>query len=183
MGKRRIPLRVLGPSAIRQLAEMGVDVSKAKTHAGSVPPASLAGGKYHVSAKDDRTLDGIVFASKLEMSCYRFLKDRGIGFERQTEHVLQDGFEHEGRRVAPIRYVSDFRIPVLSGVPLVVDAKGVITPVFRLKQKLLLKQGVVISCVRSVAELAALLQVNGLFGSTNERSKQAGGVAAGGDPA
>lgn len=162
MGKRRIPLRVLGPSALRQLAALGVDVSKAHLVSGKGPTPST-GGKYHVSPRDARTCDGIVFASKLEMSCYRFLKERGIPFERQTEHLLQDGFEHAGKMVAPIRYVSDFRIPVPGGAPLVVDAKGVVTPVFKLKQKLLLKQGVVISCVRSVAELAGLLQSHGLL--------------------
>jgi hypothetical protein len=167
MGKRRIPLRVLGPSALRQLAALGVDVSKAGAGS-STGGTPSGGGKYHISAQEARTCDGIVFASKLEMACYRFLKERGIVFERQTEHLLQDGFEHAGKMVAPIRYVSDFRIPVPGGVPLVVDAKGVVTPVFRLKQKLLLRQGVVISCVRSVAELAALLQANGLFGKVHE---------------
>lgn len=168
MGKqRRIPLSVLGPSALKQLTEMGFDVSKARSNLPTVGSPPSAGGKYHVSAQDSRTCDGIVFASKLEMTCYRFLKDRGIAFERQTEHLLQEGFEHAGRAVAPIRYLSDFRIPVPGGVPLVVDAKGVITPVFRLKQKLLLKQGVVVNCVRNVTELAALLQVHGLLSKSS----------------
>ena len=163
--KRKIPMSCLGPRALEQIRAAGYDVDRqiARERSGSrklagAPMSFLSrDSKYGVSKKDDRTLDGIVFDSKLEMNAYRYLRDLGVAFERQIPFVLMEGFEHEGKKVQPIRYVCDFQVKSLDGTSFIVDTKGVITPDCRLKLKLMLSLGHKVHCVGSVAALAAFL--------------------------
>jgi hypothetical protein len=93
--------------------------------------------KYKVSDSAKRSADGTVFASKLEMRVYLFLK-RTIGlkaFDLQPSFELQPGFRHEGKAVRAIKYVADFLVKD-GDEELVVDAKGMVTPVFKIKQKM-----------------------------------------------
>lgn len=165
---RGIPVSCLGPGALAQVRQQGYDVDKllARERGGSrgkskgvnVAASFLSrDNKFGVSAKDQRTLDGIVFDSKLEMNAYRFLKERGITFTRQVEFIIQEKFQHEGRCIRPIKYLADFCIEQSDGGRLIVDTKGMITPDCKLKLKLLLAQGVVVHCVGSLTELAKLL--------------------------
>ena len=71
-------------------------------------------GRYKVSAKEDRTYDGIVFDSKWELETYKLLKlhlPADAHIHRQVEFVLQPKFKDaEGRSVREIKYASDFLI-------------------------------------------------------------------------
>lgn len=78
-------------------------------HLKGTPPASQTREKYHRSAAADRTHDGEVFDSKLELAAYRWLVDHAIPFERQVEVELQPGFLYQGNKVRKISYFSDFR--------------------------------------------------------------------------
>ena len=92
--------------------------------------------KYRVAPKAARTLDGIVFDSKKEMNRYCELKilqkARVI-----SELELQPRFDLvvNGRKCG--FYKADFRYFMLDKKKYVVeDVKGVRTPVYRLKKKL-----------------------------------------------
>jgi hypothetical protein len=130
---------------------------------GTAAPEKRAGGKYGVSAVEDRTAGGLKFDSKLEMNAHQFLVSRKIPFERQKVYELQPELDIDGQHLRPIRYKADFFIPHSSG-DLVIDMKGVRTEVFRLKQKWLLGQHkVAVICLKSVNELAALLHKKGML--------------------
>ena len=95
--------------------------------------------KYHVSDKSIRTVDDIVFDSLLEARLYVLLRDV-IGLEAfscQPLFTLQEGFrDSEGKWIRPIAYKADFLIPD-GNHEIVVDTKGMKTPDFKLKLKML----------------------------------------------
>lgn len=98
--------------------------------------------KYHVSAKEARTYDGIVFDSKAEMEYYRdvVLPKYHTGeiesFELQKPFVLQPGFRRDGKSVRAITYVCDFYLIYKEGHTEVIDVKGMATPEAKLKRKM-----------------------------------------------
>jgi len=159
--RRGIPLGCLGRPALLQLQAQGIDVSK---YLNAKPGEKLTGRqplrvhKFNVSDAEIRTEDGIVFASKLEAAAYRYLRDHHVPFDRQTEFVIEEGFEHEGKKYRAVKYVCDFVIDP-GGKKLVVDTKGFRTRMFELKQKLVLKRfGIKIICIRDLPSLALLLR-------------------------
>lgn len=90
-------------------------------------------------------LDGHVFDSVAESKYYQQLKwleaNKQINFFRcQPRYRLQDGFEKAGKKHRPIDYIADFEIHHIDGSIEVVDVKGALTDVFRLKQKLFEKK-------------------------------------------
>jgi hypothetical protein len=97
-------------------------------------------GRIRVASKEERTLDGILFASKAEMNRYALLKM----LERAkiiTDLVLQPRFEicPATKTEKAMEYVADFayREP---GFPrrIVEDVKGMKTDVYKIKRKLFL---------------------------------------------
>ncbi len=91
--------------------------------------------KYGVAPVEQRTVDGIVFASAAEAKrfCELKLLERG-GFIRDLERQTRFTFLYEGKPI--FDYVSDF--DYWEGCTYVVeDSKGFQTPVFRLKRKLI----------------------------------------------
>lgn len=99
-------------------------------------------GRYAVSSKAARTVDGIVFASAAEARRYAELKvfERAgviFGLELQPEYELQPAFAYGGRRERRIAYRADFRYRE-DGQVVVEDVKGHRTVVYKLKRKLLL---------------------------------------------
>lgn len=95
------------------------------------------------------TIDGHRFASRREADRYRALRLQQAhgqisGLELQPTFVLAPPVlvPGETRRRPAIRYVADFRYRDETGRVVVEDAKGVQTPVFRLKMHLLALQGV-----------------------------------------
>ena len=95
------------------------------------------------------TIDGIRFASQAEARRYGALKllERAgqiTGLELQPVFVLAPGVlvPGEARKRPALRYVADFAYTDADGRRVVLDVKGVQTPVFRIKMHLLALQGV-----------------------------------------
>jgi hypothetical protein len=95
--------------------------------------------KFHTSDKAVRTVDDIVFDSLLEARLYVLLKD-AIGldaFELQPSFTLQEKFrDTDGKLIRPIAYKADFLIPD-GNHNIVIDTKGMKTPEFKIKLKIL----------------------------------------------
>lgn len=90
-------------------------------------------------------LDGLTFDSKAEALYYSELKIRHrtgdiLFFRVQPRYRLLDSFEKDGKKHRPIDYIADFEIHRVDGSIEVVDVKGAITQVFRIKQKMFEKK-------------------------------------------
>lgn len=103
--------------------------------------------KYNVgSDKAERTCNGIVFASALEMKYYRDvvlpLSESGeiTHYELQKEYILQPKYTHDGKLIRPITYVADFYIEYADGRVEVIDTKGFAEPVAQIKKKMFMYQ-------------------------------------------
>lgn len=122
----RFDLSKLGPSARLQLEAQGVKLEKT--------------GRYRRAPKEERTIDGIVFDSKLEAGAYHLLK-QAVGADKirlQPQFELQPAFvDDAGVSHRAMTYVADFEVSLPDGQH-VLDTKGHLTDVFRLKQKLFL---------------------------------------------
>lgn len=106
------------------------------------------GARIRVSSPEERSLDGITFASKAEMQRYAELKimeKAGIikDLELQPEFILQDAFIWRNKKFNKIVYRADFRYLDLTTNRIVVEdvkAKTFLTEVYKLKKKMLLKR-------------------------------------------
>jgi hypothetical protein len=104
---------------------------------------SAGKGRIRVAPKEERTMDGIVFASKAEMRRYAELKmlERSGAISRlelQPHFTLQDPFvAYDGTKQRAITYVGDFTYRE-SGKTIVEDCKGMKTEKYRIKRKLFL---------------------------------------------
>lgn len=103
----------------------------------------MARSKFNIGKDvEDRTCDGIVFDSKMEMRYYRDVLCPGVEsgtitrYELQKKYVLQPKFTHNGKNVNPITYVADFYIEYADGRSEVIDIKGYPDTVATLKRKL-----------------------------------------------
>ena len=88
------------------------------------------------------TIDGVTFDSRKEARRYLILKARASmgqisGLELQPRYELQPSFKRDGKAIRAIHYVADFRYTE-NGRVIVEDAKGMQTPVFKIKFKMLL---------------------------------------------
>jgi hypothetical protein len=88
-------------------------------------------------------IDGKKFDSMLEGSYYNFLKlEKESGkirdFSLQPVFLLIDGFTRDGKKYQKTEYISDFKVICNDGVEEIIDTKGVLTGIFRIKAKLLL---------------------------------------------
>ncbi len=101
--------------------------------------------KYGVSPKEERTVEGIVFASKAEARGYTTLlalqrAGKAHNLELQPRFILQEKFtDSTGEKHRAIYYVADFAVDLEEGgtfKPTVIDVKGSKTPVYLLKKKL-----------------------------------------------
>ncbi len=91
-------------------------------------------GKYNVSKPEDRTFNGIVFDSKREMARYIHLMIlENAGKIQDLERQISYPIEVNGQKIC--NYIADFRYRD-NDVTVVEDSKGVRTPVYRLKAKL-----------------------------------------------
>ncbi len=95
--------------------------------------------KYNVSPKIQRTCDNIVFDSKKEMQFYQELKLRQKAkniesFERQVPFI----FTLNGKKM--FTYFADFIVNHKNGGQEVIDVKGILTVLYRLKKKLIEEQ-------------------------------------------
>ena len=81
-------------------------------------------------------INGFCFDSKLEGSFYRYLlSTKKFDIELQPRFLLQKRFVYNDRKIRPIEYVADFRL-FYNGNSIIIDAKGVETPEFKIKAKL-----------------------------------------------
>lgn len=99
--------------------------------------------KFNVSGDlSNRTCDGIVFDSALEMQYYRDVVLPGVQrgeilrWERQKKYILQDKFKHGDKTVLPIDYKADFFIVYSNGRERVIDIKGCPDATAKLKRKM-----------------------------------------------
>ncbi|AGE60731.1 endonuclease [Bacillus phage Bolokhovo] len=94
-------------------------------------------GKYNAKKTE---IDGIVFDSQAEGQFYLWIKEIqplfGLTYELQPEYVILDKFTKHGRTFRQITYKSDFLLKFPCGTKLVIDVKGMLTPEFKLKEKL-----------------------------------------------
>lgn len=102
-------------------------------------------GRIRVSAKADRTFEGITFASKAEMNRYaelRMAEKAGLigGLDTQVPIMLQESFTHKihGTQQA-IKYICDFAYKQ-DGKWIYEDFKGFKTEIYKIKKKLLLNR-------------------------------------------
>ena len=84
--------------------------------------------------------DGIKFDSQKERDRYIELKllEKGgaiSDLQLQVPFVLQDGFEFNGKKILPIKYIADFTYWA-NGELVIEDVKGVKTDVYELKKKM-----------------------------------------------
>lgn len=98
--------------------------------------------KYRVSKKEDRTVDGIVFDSKKEAKRYAELKILALAGEI-SDLQLQPEFrlwvspiDRKGNLQDCGAYRADFLYMGRSGEIVVEDVKGMKTPLYKLKRKL-----------------------------------------------
>ena len=90
-------------------------------------------------------LDGMTFDSRKEANRYaelKLLQKSGWISDLECQHpfVLQPGFEHEGKRIQPIKYIADFTYQC-DGKTVVEDVKSAATrkdKVYQLKRKMMM---------------------------------------------
>ena len=123
-------------------------------------------GRITVSSKEDRTIDGITFASKFEARIYQELRLL-VGRDKLT---LQPRFElleafvgPDGTKHRSINYVGDFLVAAPDGQELVVDAKGQILPEYVMKRKLFThRYKRVLHEIHTLTQLHELLRQHGV---------------------
>ncbi len=99
--------------------------------------------KFNVDmSQEDRTYDGIVFDSKLEMRYYMdvILPLSRSGdityYELQKPYALQPKFTYHGKSVRAITYVADFYVEYKDGSAAVIDIKGFADSLAKMKRKI-----------------------------------------------
>lgn len=85
--------------------------------------------------KFDSELEGLVYLKLKELA-----RDRDdIVYRLQPRYTVHDGYTFGGRTIRKIDYVADFEI-LVNGKVYVLDTKGVLTDVFRIKEKMFMKK-------------------------------------------
>lgn len=99
--------------------------------------------KYNVGKKTyDRTYDGIVFDSAVEMKYYRDVILPAVAsgeithYEMQKKYILQPAFTRDGKKIQAIEYKADFYTIDKDGKETVIDIKGCPDNVAKLKRKM-----------------------------------------------
>ncbi len=88
--------------------------------------------------------EGIIFDSKLEQNIYCCIKEYNIKHLIKPKYMLQEKFilkepNKKNKTFRAIEYIGDFDL-FIDGVTYTIDAKGMETPVFKLKSKLFAKR-------------------------------------------
>lgn len=83
-------------------------------------------------------VDGIMFDSQAESEFYKLLKqsDDVVAFELQPRYLLLESFQKDGKTIRKMEYVADFKVLYKDKKFEVIDVKGMVTDVFKLKKKL-----------------------------------------------
>lgn len=120
-----------------------MNMDKRKNNSATKEASGSKRTKYNVK-KDasDRTFNGIVFDSAVEMRYYRDVVlprlDDGslVHCERQKRYTLQPSFAHNDKKILPIEYKADFYTIDKAGKETVIDIKGHPDAVALLKRKM-----------------------------------------------
>jgi len=94
--------------------------------------------KYNVSAKSERTHEGIVFDSKAEMNYYKKLvlfKKADMPLFRVVDIKRQFVFQCTVNDIKVCKYICDFVVTYADGRIEYVDVKGMKTATYRIKKK------------------------------------------------
>lgn len=88
------------------------------------------------------TIDGITFASKAEGQYYTQLKllqraGEVKEFKLQPRYKLLPTFRKNGKTIRGIDYVADFLVTYRDGHQELIDVKGMRTPVYTMKKKMM----------------------------------------------
>lgn len=152
------------PSEVSKDQEAGTPKKGAWTH------------KFKVSDPSQRTVDGIVFDSKIEARIYCLIRDRlpTSDFTLQPEFILQEGFvDFTGHKQRPIIFNGDFLIarnvgirpPLTKYMPgdIIIDVKGMKLPVYAMKKKMFMKRYPHLELyeIKSGKQMTALLDQKG----------------------
>lgn len=118
----------------------------------SAAPAPLTAPLLGMAAKkppkyrnEKCVVDGVKFDSRKEARRWQqlvLMQERGeiSGLERQVVYVLAPGVRINGRMAPALRYVADF-VYECGDDTVIEDAKGVITPEYRIKRHLMAVKG------------------------------------------
>lgn len=96
-------------------------------------------GKYNIAPKSKRTYKGEVYDSKAEMEYLKHLElmkkatppsERVVSIDKQVKFPI----EVEGMKICT--YILDYKVTYADGSVKHIDVKGVVTPIYRLKKKL-----------------------------------------------
>ena len=97
--------------------------------------------RFYSKYKAKKTeVDGHIFDSKKEANYYIYLKncEDVVDIELQPEFLLQEKYRYNGKAIRPIKYRADFRVKYSDGTEKIIDVKGMLTDVYKIKKKLLL---------------------------------------------
>lgn len=92
--------------------------------------------------KQNRTFEGIIYDSELEMKYFRDVIKVGLengtikNCERQVKYELQPKYKYQGNNILAINYVADFVITYNDDSIIVWDVKGLADATAKLKKKL-----------------------------------------------
>lgn len=92
--------------------------------------------------KQNRTYEGIIYDSELEMKFFRDVIQVGLKngsvkkCERQVKFELQPKFEYMGEKILAINYVADFVVTYADDSVIVWDTKGLADATAKLKKKM-----------------------------------------------
>lgn len=159
-----MPRRISGADLLARLGPAARAQVEDQLKKPAAKPAGSSVNKFGVAKKEDRTLDGITFDSKLEARVWKRLSllispsriERQVPFELVPK---QEG--PTGKKYLPVRYVADF---VVDGKH-VLDAKGMRLPDYVIKKKLLLHlKGL------EIRELKNLKEVDQFVASLNNQT-------------
>lgn len=94
-----------------------------------------------LTKENKNQINGIKFDSKMEAEYYlELLEQQKQGFIReirlQPRFVLQDAFEHQGKKIQEIAYVADFEVIYQDGRVEYIDVKGHEDAQFKIKHKM-----------------------------------------------
>ena len=102
--------------------------------------------KYKVridgKGKIDRTFDGRIFDSLLEMRYYRDIicpkinSGELIDVKFQVKFTLQKSFHYDGKLIREINYVADFVVVDKNNIETVLELKGIADGISKIKRKL-----------------------------------------------
>lgn len=91
--------------------------------------------KYGVSKKEDRTFEGKVYASKLEMNYRKYLdSQKSKGEVQNYEEQVPFTIFINNKKICTYRL--DFEVVYKDGSVKYIDTKGVKTSIYRLKKKM-----------------------------------------------